>query len=48
MDLELSDEQVWLSESIETLLARDPDHRSVWPSLVEFGALAVDHVAAGG
>ena len=42
MDLELSDEQTWLSESVETLLSRDPEHRRVWPSLVEFGALSVD------
>jgi alkylation response protein AidB-like acyl-CoA dehydrogenase len=42
VDLELSDEQTWLSESVETLLARDPEHRRVWPSLVEFGALSVD------
>ncbi len=41
MDLELSDEQTWLSESVETLLARDPEHRRVWESLVEFGALSV-------
>jgi len=41
MDLELSDEQTWLSESVETLLARDPEHRRVWASLVEFGALSV-------
>ena len=41
MDLELSDEQAWLSESVETLLARDPEHRRVWASLVEFGALSV-------
>jgi alkylation response protein AidB-like acyl-CoA dehydrogenase len=42
VDLELSDEQTWLSESVETLLARDPEHRRVWPSLVEFGALSVE------
>jgi alkylation response protein AidB-like acyl-CoA dehydrogenase len=41
MDLELSDEQTWLSESVETLLARDPEQRRVWESLVEFGALSV-------
>jgi alkylation response protein AidB-like acyl-CoA dehydrogenase len=41
MDLELSDEQTWLGESVETLLARDPEHRRVWASLVEFGALSV-------
>jgi len=45
VDLELSDEQTWLGESVETLLARDPEHRRVWASLVEFGALSVgrDH-----
>jgi alkylation response protein AidB-like acyl-CoA dehydrogenase len=51
MDLELSDEQTLLSESVETLLARnwvDPGEaweagaytrRKVWEELVEFGAL---------
>jgi alkylation response protein AidB-like acyl-CoA dehydrogenase len=38
MDLELSDEQQWLSESVETLLAREAEP---WASLVEFGALSV-------
>jgi alkylation response protein AidB-like acyl-CoA dehydrogenase len=41
MDLELSDEQRWLSESVETLLARDAGDGRVWASLVEFGALSV-------
>jgi alkylation response protein AidB-like acyl-CoA dehydrogenase len=41
MDLELSDEQTWLYEAVETLLERDPEHRRVWASLVEFGALAI-------
>jgi alkylation response protein AidB-like acyl-CoA dehydrogenase len=41
MDLELSDEQIWLAEAIETLLERDPEHRRVWESLVEFGATSV-------
>jgi alkylation response protein AidB-like acyl-CoA dehydrogenase len=53
MDLELTDEQIWLSESIDTLLAREwvpaeratdagPDRqRRVWDELVAFGALAV-------
>jgi len=53
MDLELTDEQTWLSESIGTLLARawvptervaDADEgkrRQVWDELVAFGALAV-------
>jgi alkylation response protein AidB-like acyl-CoA dehydrogenase len=39
MDLQLSDEQTWLSESVDTLLARE--HERPWPSLVEFGALSV-------
>ena len=41
MDLELSDEQRWLSESVETLLAREAEHGRLWASLVEFGALSV-------
>jgi alkylation response protein AidB-like acyl-CoA dehydrogenase len=53
MDLELTDEQTWLSESIETLLAREwasaeahaaagPDRRRrVWDELVTFGALSI-------
>ena len=52
MDLELTDEQRWLSEAVESLLAAnqpapgqaasngDGPHR-VWPNLVEFGALDV-------
>jgi alkylation response protein AidB-like acyl-CoA dehydrogenase len=39
MDLELSDEQIWLSEAVETLLERKAD--DLWPSLVQFGALSV-------
>lgn len=54
MDLELTDEQTWLAESIDTLLRREwpgaeraqecgPDERAkLWRALVEFGALAVD------
>jgi alkylation response protein AidB-like acyl-CoA dehydrogenase len=53
MDLELTDEQTWLAESVETLLARhwiepgavwEADHDTaarVWAELVEFGALTV-------
>jgi alkylation response protein AidB-like acyl-CoA dehydrogenase len=41
MDLELSDEQRWLSESVETLLARDARDGRLWARLVEFGALSV-------
>src|SRR3954449_9938159 len=54
MDLELTDEQTWLAESIDTLLQRewpgaeraaeagDDDRAGLWRALVEFGALAVD------
>jgi alkylation response protein AidB-like acyl-CoA dehydrogenase len=49
MDLELSDEQTWLSESVGTLLGREwsrdgdapGDRKALWRRLVEFGALAV-------
>jgi alkylation response protein AidB-like acyl-CoA dehydrogenase len=41
MDLELSDEQTWLGEAVETLLAREADDGRLWASLVEFGALSV-------
>jgi alkylation response protein AidB-like acyl-CoA dehydrogenase len=41
MDLELSDEQRWLSEAVDTLLAREAEHGRLWASLVEFGALSV-------
>src|SRR3954470_24674708 len=42
MDLELSDEQRWLSESVEALLARHgSDQQEVWRNLVDFGALTV-------
>jgi alkylation response protein AidB-like acyl-CoA dehydrogenase len=42
MDLELSDEQRWLSESVEALLTRHGAEREMlWPSLVDFGALTV-------
>src|SRR3954447_18859975 len=37
MDLELTDEQTWLAESVETLLGRRGE---AWPRLVEFGALS--------
>jgi alkylation response protein AidB-like acyl-CoA dehydrogenase len=52
MDLELTDEQQWLSEAVETLLARvwpalEPadagrDPEALWQALVAFGALSVD------
>jgi alkylation response protein AidB-like acyl-CoA dehydrogenase len=41
MDLELSDEQKWLGEAVETLLERETDGNRLWASLVEFGALSV-------
>jgi alkylation response protein AidB-like acyl-CoA dehydrogenase len=41
MDLELSDEQRWLSESVDTLLAREAEPERLWTRLVEFGALSV-------
>jgi alkylation response protein AidB-like acyl-CoA dehydrogenase len=48
MDLELTDEQRWLSESVDTLLEREwtprgnaDDRRRVWQQLVAFGALAI-------
>jgi len=39
MDLELTDEQRWLSESVDTLLTR-ADPARVWEELVAFGALS--------
>jgi alkylation response protein AidB-like acyl-CoA dehydrogenase len=48
MDLELSDEQRWLSESVESLLSRsDGDGDGTWRRLVEFGALAVGDEGLG-
>ena len=44
MDLELSDEQRWLAESVAELLARRPGPQA-WPALVEFGTLSI---ASGG
>jgi alkylation response protein AidB-like acyl-CoA dehydrogenase len=41
MDLELSDEQRWLSESVDALLGRDDAPDGLWRRLVDFGALAV-------
>src|SRR4051812_1736115 len=49
MDLELSDEQGWLSDAIATLLAREwsagagtaAERRALWRSLADFGALTV-------
>ena len=53
MDLELSDEQTWLAESVETLLVREwrpaadapygeeAERDRLWRALVDFGALSV-------
>src|SRR6478672_8327359 len=53
MDLELSDEQTWLAESVQTLLAREWSPAAdapygdeaardrLWRALVDFGALTV-------
>jgi alkylation response protein AidB-like acyl-CoA dehydrogenase len=41
VDLELSDEQRWVGESVDALLSRADDPDVVWPSLVDFGALSV-------
>ncbi len=53
MDLELTDEQRWLSESVDTLLGREwlpveavaeasiDRRRRVWEELVSFGALSI-------
>jgi len=41
MDLELSDEQKWLSEAVETLLSREAEDGRLWARLVEFGVLSV-------
>jgi alkylation response protein AidB-like acyl-CoA dehydrogenase len=40
VDLQLTEEQRWLAESVDELVAREPADR-LWPALVEFGALDV-------
>lgn len=40
MDLELTDEQTWLAQSVEQLLVQSPGVET-WPALVEFGGLAI-------
>ena len=40
MDLELTDEQAFLAESVEQLLVQSPGS-AAWPALVEFGALSI-------
>jgi citrate lyase gamma subunit len=59
MDLELSDEQTWLAESLDTLLRRhwvepgavweadDAARARLWTELVEFGALSVGEEGLG-
>ena len=44
MDLELTDEQVWLGESIEQLLSTSSGD-DIWPALIDFGVLTI---ASGG
>jgi alkylation response protein AidB-like acyl-CoA dehydrogenase len=46
MDLELTDEQIWLSEAIDTLLEREAAGPRLWERLVEFGALDADALGA--
>jgi alkylation response protein AidB-like acyl-CoA dehydrogenase len=41
VDLELSDEQRWVQESVDALLARADGGEALWRSLVDFGALSV-------
>ena len=40
MDLQLTEEQQWLAESVDQLVTREPADR-LWPALAEFGALEV-------
>jgi len=40
MDLELTDEQIWLADSVAQLLARSSDDET-WHALIEFGALEI-------
>jgi alkylation response protein AidB-like acyl-CoA dehydrogenase len=46
MDLELTDEQTWLAESVGTLLAKSSGPEA-WDALVEFGALSIGKDAEG-
>ena len=45
MDLDLTDEQTWLAESIESMLARGVD--GAWQRLLDFGALSVGEDGLG-
>jgi alkylation response protein AidB-like acyl-CoA dehydrogenase len=44
MDLDLTDEQTWLADSIESLLSRGGD---IWQRIVEFGGLSVGEDGLG-
>src|SRR5919197_4440004 len=46
MDLELTDEQALLAESVQQLLAKSSGP-AAWPALVDFGALALASDASG-
>jgi alkylation response protein AidB-like acyl-CoA dehydrogenase len=46
MDLELTDEQNWLAESVGTLLTKSSGAQA-WEALVEFGALSIGRDAEG-
>ncbi len=46
MELELTDEQVWLAQSVEQLLAKTPSELT-WPALVDFGVLTIASGADG-
>jgi alkylation response protein AidB-like acyl-CoA dehydrogenase len=46
MDLELTDEQTWLAESVGALLAKSSGPQA-WDALVEFGALSIGKDAEG-
>jgi alkylation response protein AidB-like acyl-CoA dehydrogenase len=46
MDLELTDEQTWLAESVDHLLATS-SREETWPALIDFGALALASGSGG-
>jgi alkylation response protein AidB-like acyl-CoA dehydrogenase len=46
MDLELTDEQTWLAESVGTLLSKSSGP-AAWDALVEFGALSIGEESEG-
>jgi hypothetical protein len=41
VDLELSDEQRWVGESVDALLSRADGADAAWRGLLDFGALSV-------